>query len=252
MPVWRRARRLHDLRPGGRDGVERERVLRPAVLLGDREQQERELLDELGVDRAVGTLLRAREERAGNRQAVALQDRDEVVQHLPRADAVVREDVVALRHLCWRQQRDLAGGAREDAVADQRLDRRVAGAREVVGDPELARRVAVLAVPGDREARRGVEVALLLVEHLVEDLVDPRERRAHGHRRAVVLDDLRVAREHRHPGADRGLRQIDRRDRALLELAQRVRQLVVQRGDQTTAISRRRVVGTRSQREDDR
>ena len=81
--VVRRARRLHDVRPGGRDGVERERVLRPAVLLGDREQQERELLHELGVDRAVGTLLRARQERAGDRQAVALQDRDEVVQHLP-------------------------------------------------------------------------------------------------------------------------------------------------------------------------
>ena len=151
-----------------------------------------------------------------------------------------------------RQQRDLAGGAREDAVADHRLDRRVAGAREVVGDTELARRVAVLAIPGDREARRGVEVALLLVEHLVEDLVDPRERRAHGHRRAVVLDDLRVAREHRHPRADRGLRQVDRRDRALLELAQRVGQLVVKRGDETAAVGRRRVVGTRAQRENDR
>src|SRR3954447_21930193 len=46
------------------------------------------------------------------------------------------------------------------------------------------------AVPGDREARGGVEVALLLVEHLVEDLVDARERRAHGHRRAVVLGDV--------------------------------------------------------------
>ena len=133
-----------------------------------------------------------------------------------------------------------------------RLDRRVAGAREVVGDAELAGRVAVLAVPGDREAGRGVEVALLLVEHLVEDLVDPRERRAHGHRRAVVLDHLRVAREHRHPRADRRLRQVDRRDRALLELAQRVGQLVVQRRDQAAAVGRRRVVGARAQREDDR
>ena len=150
------------------------------------------------------------------------------------------------------EQRDLAGGAREDAVADHRLDRRVAGPREVVGDTELARRVPVLAVPGDREAGRGVEVALLLVEHLVEDLVDPRERRAHGHRRAVVLDHLRVAREHRHPRADRGLRQIDRRDRALLELAQRVGQLVVKRGDEAAAVGRRRVVGARAQREDDR
>ena len=161
-------------------------------------------------------------------------------------------DVVVLRHVRRREQRDLAGGAREDAVADQRLDRRVAGAREVVRDPELARRVPVLAVPGDREAGRGIEVALLLVEHLVEDLVDPRERRADRHRRAVVLDDLRVAREHRHAGADRGLRQVDRRDRALLELAQRVGQLVVQRGDQAAAVSRRRVVGARTQRENDR
>ena len=90
----------------------------------------------------------------------------------------------------------------------------------------------------------GVEVALLLVEHLVEDLVDPRERRAHRHRRAVVLDHLRVAREHRHPGADRGLRQVDRRDRALLEFAQRVGQLVVQRRDEATAV----VVGASSGR----
>ena len=63
---------------------------------------------------------------------------------------------------------------------------------------------------------------------------------------------LRVAREHGHPGPDRGLRQVDRRDRALLELAQRVGQLVVQRGDQAAAIGRRRVFGARPQGQDDR
>ena len=46
-----------------------------------------------------GRCLRARQERAGDRQAVALQERDQVVQHLPGADAVVGEDVVALRHV---------------------------------------------------------------------------------------------------------------------------------------------------------
>ena len=64
----RRGRHLHDLRPSGRDGVERERVLRPAILLGDREQQERELLDELDVDRAVGPAYRA---LAGSRRRPA-------------------------------------------------------------------------------------------------------------------------------------------------------------------------------------
>jgi hypothetical protein len=80
--------------------------------------------------------------------------------------------------------------------------------------------------------------SLLLVEHLVEDLVDPRERRAHGHRRAVVLDHLRVAREHRHARANRGLRQVDGGDRALLELAKRIGQLVVERGDQAPSVHR--------------
>jgi len=110
----------------------------------------------------------------------------------------------------------------------------------------------VLAVPGDGEASRGVEVAFLLVEHLVEDLVDPRERRAHGHRRAVVLDDLRVAGEDRHAGADRGLRQVDWGDRPLLELAQGIGELFVEGGDEPAAVSGRGVVRSWAQREDNR
>ena len=46
-----------------------------------------------------GRCLRARQKRAGGRQAVALQERDQVVQHLPRADAVVGEHVVVLRQV---------------------------------------------------------------------------------------------------------------------------------------------------------
>ena len=54
------------------------------------------------------------------------------------------------------------------------------------------------------------------------------------------------------PGPDRRLRQVDRRDRALLELAQRVGQLGLQRGDEAAPVGGRRVLGARAQREDDR
>ena len=58
----------------------------------------------------------------------------------------------------------------------------------------------------DRPPGLRVELALLLVEHLVEHLVDQPERRAHPHRRPVRLDHLGVPREHRHPRPDRRLR----------------------------------------------
>ena len=90
---------MHDVRPRSGDGVEGERVLRPAVLLGDREQQEGKLLDELDVDCAVGPLLHARQERARGWQPVALKECDQVMEHLPDADAVIGENVVVLRQL---------------------------------------------------------------------------------------------------------------------------------------------------------
>ncbi len=64
--------------PGARDACRDAHVAWLAVLIGLR-----------GRDRMVLVC-------AGDRQAVALQERDEVLEHLPGSDAVVGEDVVAV------------------------------------------------------------------------------------------------------------------------------------------------------------
>src|SRR4051794_14678421 len=71
-----RSRGLDNVGPSGCDCVEGEGVLRPAVLLGDREKQERELFDELDIDRAVRALVCTGEEGASGRQAVPLKPSD--------------------------------------------------------------------------------------------------------------------------------------------------------------------------------
>ena len=74
----------------------------------------------------------------------------------------------------------------------------------------------VLLEPGDREAGLSVEVALLLERNSSSSALMMRSASRTDIARIVRLQHLLVAREHSHAGADRGLRHVDRCDRALL------------------------------------
>ena len=117
--------------------------------------------------------------------------------------------------------------ADDDAGLDEPVDRAVLRLRRASASrTPLA--VAELLEPGDRPAGVGVELVLLLGEDLGEDLVDEPERGPDAHRRAVGLQDLRVPAEDRHPGADRCLGEVDRRDVAVLEGPERLGQLALE------------------------
>ena len=93
----------------------------------------------------------------------------------------------------------------------------------------------MLLEPCDRPAAVGVEVAFLLGEHFVEYLVNERQRLAHGQGLAGRVEHLRVAGVYRHAGADGSLSQVDRRDVAGLQQAQRLRQFRTERDQILTA-----------------
>ena len=88
----------------------------------------------------------------------------------------------------------------------------------------------MLLEPSDRPAAVGVKIAFLLGEHLVENLVDERQRLAYGEGLASRVEHPRVAGVYRHAGADGGLGEVDRRDVARLQEAQRLWQFRTERG----------------------
>ena len=105
----------------------------------------------------------------------------------------------------------------------------------VFADPEIAFGKTNLIEPGQRPAGVGVEIALLLGQRLVEGLVDQRQRGAHRNRLAFGVEHLGVAGIDRHAGADGGLREVNRRDVAGLQMRQGLRQFGLERGDELTA-----------------
>src|SRR3546814_1097577 len=91
-------------------------------------------------------------------------------------------------------QLHVAGTARQDLVSIHVVDARVPCASEVVGIAKPPDAVAVLAVPSDCESRCRVEVALLLVQNLVEDLIDAREGGSNGHLASARFQDRKSTR----------------------------------------------------------
>ena len=130
-------------------------------------------------------------------------------------------------------------------------DAGVLGLGQRLRHAELAFGEARLLKPGQRPAGIGVEVALLLSEHLVKGLVDEGKGLAHGQRIAAGVQHSGVAGEHRHARPYCGLGQIHRGDVALLHLAQRVRQLGLQCVNELTSGGDRRIGGARSAYEND-
>ncbi|MDK3258352.1 hypothetical protein [Blastococcus capsensis] len=116
---------------------------------------------------------------------------------------------------------------------------------------EVATPEAVQPEPPEREPGIRVEVALLLVEHLVEQVVDLLQRLADGHGLAVVAQHGGVASEHGHARSDRRLRQVDRRDGPLLQLPERLGQLRAERGEEPAPVRGRRIRRPWPEREHD-
>ena len=116
------------------------------------------------------------------------------------------------------EQAGLPRDGPEDSGAAEPVCGRVGRACQ---DISLARRRLVpfeLPEPLEAEPGVGVEVALLLRQHLVKRVVDQRQGGADGHVCPIGLDDLRIAREDGHSGTDRRLGQVDGGDGSLLQL----------------------------------
>jgi hypothetical protein len=159
--------------------------------------------------------------------------------------------VPVVRQFATFHEPDLAAACFEDAGFDQPVNCRVLGFRQRLGNTERAVVHAELLEPGQGPARIRVELPFLLGEDFVERLIDEPERRADAHGTAIGLHDLGVAGEDRHPGPDRRLGQVDRRDVAGPEIAERFGQLLPKRSDELLARRQQSIGWTRAADEDD-
>lgn len=151
---------------------------------------------------------------------------DQVHSDFPERDVFVSIGSVRLYQLRRRQEPDLPALGVHRTRTIKPLDRGVVRGRKGLG---LAVRCLVEAVgfePLHTPPRVGVEVTLLVGEHLGEHSIDQPKRLAHAHVGPAGLDYPREAREDGHPGTDRRLGEVHRRNGAVLKLAKFGRKLV--------------------------
>ena len=105
--------------------------------------------------------------------------------------------------------------------------------------------------PRQGPAGIGVELPLLLGQHLVHGMVDQRQGVAHGYGIALGVEHLGVAGVDRHAGTDGGLGEIDRGDVAGLQVREGRGKLGLEGGDELAAGGQRGVRATLAADEDD-
>src|SRR5439155_17439572 len=103
---------------------------------------------------------------------------DQIVDDLPRGEARIGGRVPVGGHLVWLQQAHLAAPGYYDACRLQAFDAGHLGIGQKVGGAGLAIPKPVLIKPDDRKAAVSIEIAVLLGQRLVENLVDERQRTA--------------------------------------------------------------------------
>src|SRR5271157_1795127 len=86
----------------------------------------------------------------------------------------------------------------------------------------------VLLKPRQSPACVRIKFSLLFGEDFVECLIDETQSSTYAHGRAVAFEYFLETRKHGHPRTNCSLSKIHRRDVALLEIAERVRQLLLQ------------------------
>src|ERR1035438_1397436 len=94
-----------------------------------------------------------------------------MVKGLPIAGVRVGRDVIVPAQISGFDELNAASPAGQDLVTVHHVNACVASTSKIVGVPELANAVAMLAVPRNREPTGRIKVALLLVEYLIEDFV---------------------------------------------------------------------------------
>ena len=95
------------------------------------------------------------------------------VSRSPITDMEVRENVVIHSQIRGLDELDVAGAAGQNAAAFHRIDCCVSSVGQTVCISEKTSAVTMLAIPRNREPSSWIEVTFLLVQHSVEDLVDP-------------------------------------------------------------------------------
>jgi hypothetical protein len=133
--------------------------------------------------------------------AASFEHADQVVNHLPHGQAFVGGWVPVLGQFGGLEQAHLASLRGKDPCFHQSGDAGVLGLGQSFGHAVLRTCKAVLLEPGQRPAGVGVEVALLLGKHLVQGLVDQRERIAYRDNFALSIEHPRS--ECRPPCQDR-------------------------------------------------
>ena len=137
------------------------------------------------------------------------------------------------------QQPHLAAPESRMPAFGETADGRVLGLAERLGDAVFTFGEAELLEPGQRPTAVGVEIAFLFGQASSSVCIDQCQRLAHRNGLAFGVEHLGVARVDGHARTDGGLREIDRRDVACLEMAQRDGQFGLQCGNELTASSSR-------------
>ena len=227
-----------DLRPSDDEAVVGERLLRPLLALADEVEAVGEVARHLGSTSRAGAPGPPRPPSPSSSRRIRCCVTSQTVRRLSSPGPSPSSSSSR------RSSRTLPALGLEDAGLDHARPPRCSWPCDSsLGLAELARRPCRAARTKRSPTRVGVELALLLGEHLVERLVDEASAVRTGIGEPSASSDLRVAREDRHARADGGLRQVDRRDVAVLKLPKRVGQLRASARDELRRVSQRRVAG---------
>src|SRR6202165_4997379 len=150
---------------------------------------------------------------------------NQMLGHFPYRKPSVRCRVPVSRQLFTAPEVDLASARHHNARFDQDVYSGVLGFGEGFGDAEVAGVHTELIKPSHRPSCGGVEVPLLFRKGLVKNAIDNAKGCSDSHWRPICFDDLGITREDSHAGANRSLSQVDRCNVALLQSAQRRREL---------------------------